>query len=433
MIISPNSITKISSYSLYKPNSSYFSLNEFKHKKDLTSGDEITLDYQGIYYYLSEMTREEKIENFKNKHPYIRKNTISPKESELKEKYKNTIKKDIFVQYDEFFKKQAPQSSCIKKGLINRGNYLVYGNKNGLDILLPSLHKTFPFLSFAFLSLPSESILCFDIKHNLSKNFISVLGTNYGRCEIFNVKNEHYENLIENNIMFKAPETIKVESILVNEENGEDEEFYVNYVEFGEDFLAVSGSDCLYREYDLEKMKKKREVNVNAPINHCSFNSSHTLLICAEESTSLELFDMRSYGKLSTFPGGFEYNLVVRFNQFNEYFIASGNQDSSCKIWDIRKPDKHLSEFWGICDGYCDLCWLGKDKVSAVENILYWSVFDFKNNTIQMNNFIGEGNSISFDSDTDSIYLNIIHEEYGGILHYKKIKSKVNSMNCLDL
>ena len=76
----------------------------------------------------------------------------------------------------------------------------------------------------------------------------------------------------------------------------------------------------------------------DAYVNDTAVSKDGKLLAAGYDDTHISLFDMRTSKKVGDLKGHEDFTFSVDFSHSNLY-LASGNQDGTCRIWDLRKLD----------------------------------------------------------------------------------------------
>jgi len=75
-------------------------------------------------------------------------------------------------------------------------------------------------------------------------------------------------------------------------------------------------------------------------VNHVSVSPNEQLLCLSGDSCDVSLIDRRSYSIATHLRGHFDFSFCSSWN--GDQLVCTGSQDGTCRLWDIRKPDKSM-------------------------------------------------------------------------------------------
>ena len=384
----------------------------------------ITLKYDNEGNFWNENERKQIIRNYILNHKSYR-NIKFIKNEEIEKRYhfKKTIKKDIFYQFKETYKNIPNYINHfqVRKNLEIINNNLIYCKKYGIEIFDIISKRNQSLLNYN--EEESNKIICFTTQL-LNNNFYVCIGKINSLCELYKIKNEDYIKCrnLKNNIL--TPENKII--LKLNDVNNQEES--INYLKFlPENKLLRTGNDSYIKIYDLNKNNKiTYELKSENPINHCDINNN--ILISVGDEININIFDMREKKILYKLNEHYDYGIVIKFNEYNNNYFASGNQDVSCKIWDIRFLKKSIYTLFGNYECIGDLIWMKNNNICFMENSFFGHVFNYNLNCIQNFQFLGFFNGIQYLHSKDSFFFNVQNEFNGDIVCFESIKGK----NCLN-
>jgi len=127
------------------------------------------------------------------------------------------------------------------------------------------------------------------------------------------------------------------------------EENIVNHVEFlnsrtGAVQLMVGGNSKNINIFDMEQLEKPiTTLEVSHYVNHFSINPrNESLVMVALDATDCELYDLRTCQRTHQLEGHFDFSFSCDWRT-DDNTVASGNQDCSAKIWDLRTGTSTLT------------------------------------------------------------------------------------------
>lgn len=101
--------------------------------------------------------------------------------------------------------------------------------------------------------------------------------------------------------------------------------------------------------------------------------------------------------------------------------FATGNQDKTCRIWDLRNLSKSVTSLKGKLGAIRSIRYTSDGRFMAMaEPADFVHVFDVKNGyeEEQIIDFFGEISGISFSPDTESLFIGVWDRTYGSLLEF---------------
>ena len=387
----------------------------------------IKYDNQGNYW--RNLERKNKIKEYKLTNlPYRNIPNISIEENNKKNIFQKNIKKDIFYQFKQTYKNIPTHINHIqvRKNLQKINNYLIYPKKYGIETF-DNISKINQDL-INFDENESNQIICFAIE-KINNNFYLCIGKDNATCILYEINNDDFikkRNYKNNTFKPKNKKLLTLTDIYSEE--------YINYIKFlPNNKLLRTGNDCFLKTYDLNKNNEIiYELLNDSPINHCDINFNKNLIISVGDSINVELFDLKTKKNIIKLIEHYDYGIVCKFNPYNDNYFASGNQDCSCKIWDIRNLNNSVETLFGKYESIGDLIWMKNNKIAFIENAFYGHIYDTKKKCIQDFEYFGLFNGIEYDEIKNIFYI-AIQNVNGNIICYEKIKGNNNSLNNIFL
>jgi WD40 repeat protein len=417
----------------------------------------VTYDTQGNYWNSEDRdrslnTRLRNHQGFRNVSP------ISSIEISQRRDFHQKKKTDICYQFKKFYSKIPIKITHfqVRKNfyLSPCGSEIIYSKKFGIESFNLIKHKqqTLSALSMEDENNPDKSMICFDITKNLDGDYIICIGRSDGTVNLYKITRDELEKL--KNLKFnKTPNYENYLTKVISQ--GEASDILTNYVRFISDkgndseknLLLTTNNDGHVRIFDLRNdMKQIKDFKGDAPINHCDFNFTGNVLACIGDSTNIELFDANTCNRINKFIAHYDYGTVVKFKPNDEYVCASGNQDFSAKIWDIRYLDKiskydssifkSTKNLFGHFDSIGDLLFINANKIFNedllvyAENADYIHIYNMQSDSVQTLSYLGYFAGMAYNPNNSNLLVGVEDYNLGGVLCYDGIKA-INSLNKL--
>jgi WD40 repeat protein len=367
-------------------------------------------------------------------------NFIPPAEIVLREQFHVKKPQDIFFQFKNTItnlKLNITHFQVRKNFHLIDNKELVYSKKMGIESLnlITKKKQTLCVLSALDEMYESRSIICFDVWKRKSEGYLLCTGTFEGSVSLFKISQDEIDRIKE----FKSDVVPKFNNYLTKTISfGNSEEILTNYVKFlqkdqnpaGLEMLLTTNNDGCVRLFDLNNnLNKVMEFKGSAAINHCSFNDRCSQLACIGDSQNIEIFDYKSFQKIENFRGHNDFGTVIKWKPGSDYVFATGNQDFSCKLWDMRKLMQPLKYLHGYFDSVGDLLFIGEEYLVYGENTDYLHIYNMKTDTVQTMNYLGQFAGLAYNKKVDELYLAVEDSQSSQILTYNKIQNYQNLNN----
>lgn len=175
-------------------------------------------------------------------------------------------------------------------------------------------------------------------------------------------------------------------------------------------------------------MKHKINLNFKDPINIAEVSPDGNLLGVYGDCLQAEILDLRSGQVVASLHGHSDFGFSMAWHP-KGIMLATGNQDQTCKIWDVRKlsqpqftnsPDLHCIKTIECEIGSCaHIKFAGNngDHLVFSETVDFVQIYDVA--TFSENQKIDVfGDITGFDIFGDSLYLGIKNEGISCLMEY---------------
>ncbi len=160
----------------------------------------------------------------------------------------------------------------------------------------------------------------------------------------------------------------------------------IGSIMFDDSKLWLGGNKKQIIKFDIETQKLHSYTDVNKELN--CFTSQNGLTVAACDSTKLPLIDEKSQKIIGYLDEHLDFNMAVDL-KLEHFLIASGSQDLSTRLWDIRKYDKSLKLIPCIRAAANRVKLFGNGRVAIGEAIDYLHVYDLPLDTIDTRQMFG--------------------------------------------
>ncbi|KAL0443208.1 UNVERIFIED_CONTAM: putative WD repeat-containing protein C2A9.03 [Sesamum latifolium] len=184
--------------------------------------------------------------------------------------------------------------------------------------------------------------------------------------------------------------------------------------------FVASNNDSGVRDFDMEKFQQSNHLRFPWPVNHTSLSPDGKLLIIVGDDPEGILVDSRSGKAITYLHGHLDYSFASAWRPDGVTF-ATGNQDKTCRIWDIRNLSKSVTALKGNLGAIRSIRYTSDGRFMAMaEPADFVHVFDVESGyeKEQEIDFFGEISGISFSPDTESLFVGVWDRTYGSLLEF---------------
>ncbi|KAL3508305.1 hypothetical protein ACH5RR_027706 [Cinchona calisaya] len=184
--------------------------------------------------------------------------------------------------------------------------------------------------------------------------------------------------------------------------------------------FTASNNDCGVRDFDMEKFQQSKHFRFDWPVNHTSLSPDGKLLIVVGDNPDCLLVDSRNGKAVANLCGHLDYSFASSWRPDGITF-ATGNQDKTCRIWDMRNLSKSHAALKGNLGAIRSIRYSSDGRFMAMaEPADFVHVFDVKSGyeKEQEIDFFGEISGMSFSPDTESLFIGVSDRTYGSLLEF---------------
>ncbi|MCO5552668.1 hypothetical protein L7F22_006184 [Adiantum nelumboides] len=206
-----------------------------------------------------------------------------------------------------------------------------------------------------------------------------------------------------------------------------DENAITNAVEIYENVsgatrLMTSNNDSFVRVFDVEKFEVLQKFNFPWPVNHTSVSPDNRFVVVVGDSAEGFVADCQSGKAFATLTGHLDFSFASAWHP-NGHVFATGNQDMSCRLWDVRNLSSSMAVLKGHLGAIRSLRFTTDGRFLAMaEPADFVHIFDvyqdFKKS--QEIDIFGEIAGISFSPDTEALFIGVADRTYGSLLEYNR-------------
>ncbi|XP_009615119.1 putative WD repeat-containing protein C2A9.03 [Nicotiana tabacum] len=189
----------------------------------------------------------------------------------------------------------------------------------------------------------------------------------------------------------------------------------------GLQFMAAN-NDSGVREYDMEKFQLMNHFRFPWPVNHTSMSPDSKILTVVGDDLNGLLVDSCNGKTVGSIVGHLDYSFASAWHPDGRTF-ATGNQDKTCRIWDLRNLSSPTAVLKGNMGAVRSLRYSSDGRFLVVAEPadfvhIYNTDADYqKRQEIDM---FGEISGVSLSPDDESLYIGIWDRTYASLLQYNR-------------
>uniref|UniRef100_A0A2C9U2R6 Uncharacterized protein n=1 Tax=Manihot esculenta TaxID=3983 RepID=A0A2C9U2R6_MANES len=192
--------------------------------------------------------------------------------------------------------------------------------------------------------------------------------------------------------------------------------------------ITTANNDALVRVYDAESFACVNRFSFDWSINNTSVSPDGKLFAVLGDSTECLIIDAHSGKVTGSLKGHLDYSFASAWHPDGQ-ILATGNQDTTCRLWDIRNLSKSLAVLKGNMGAIRALRFTSDGRFLAMaEPADFVHVFDTESGYVKCQeiDIFGEIAGISLSPDAEALFVGVADRTYGSLLelnrkHYNRI------------
>ncbi|CAO2831446.1 unnamed protein product [Amaranthus hypochondriacus] len=186
--------------------------------------------------------------------------------------------------------------------------------------------------------------------------------------------------------------------------------------------FMVSNNDSGIREFDMERFQLLKNFCFPWPVNHTSISPDRKLIAVVGDHVDGLLVDSQSGKVVSSVEGHRDFSFATAWHPNGRVF-ATGNQDKTCRVWDVRKLSESVAVLKGNLGATRSIRFSSDGKfMVAAEPADFVHVYSTQDNyeKRQEIDFFGEVSGVSLSPDDECLYIGIWDRTYASLLQYNR-------------
>ncbi|XP_024386756.1 uncharacterized WD repeat-containing protein C2A9.03 isoform X2 [Physcomitrium patens] len=186
--------------------------------------------------------------------------------------------------------------------------------------------------------------------------------------------------------------------------------------------LMSSNNDSVVRVFDCNNFSVLSRFYFPWAVNHTSVSPDSKSVIVVGDNAEGILADSQSGKVIATLRGHLDYSFASAWHPDGRVF-ATGNQDTTCRLWDNRYLGSSLAVLKGRIGAIRSIRFTGDGCFMVMaEPADFVHVFDTKQNYshCQEIDLFGEVAGVSFSPDSEALYVGVADRTYGSLLEFNR-------------
>ncbi|PPR93655.1 hypothetical protein GOBAR_AA27024 [Gossypium barbadense] len=186
--------------------------------------------------------------------------------------------------------------------------------------------------------------------------------------------------------------------------------------------VMAANNDAKIRIFDAETFASINRYSFNWSVNNTSVSPDGKLLAVLGDSVECLIVDAQSGQVTNSLKGHLDYSFASAWHP-DGHILATGNQDTSCRLWDIRNLSKSLAILKGRMGAIRGVKFTSDGRFLAIaEPADFVHIFDTKLGYVncQEIDIFGEIAGVSFSPDTETLFVGVADRTYGSLLAYNR-------------
>ncbi|KAK9904808.1 hypothetical protein WJX75_002913 [Coccomyxa subellipsoidea] len=187
--------------------------------------------------------------------------------------------------------------------------------------------------------------------------------------------------------------------------------------------IMTANNDNVIRIFDSEQFRSQSEHKFEWPVNLAIANPSEgsSLAIVVGDDPDAILLDLRTQSPVMHLKGHLDYSFAASWHPNDAHIVATGNQDTSTRIWDLRQPSVSKAIMCGNMGAVRSLRYSADGKfLAASEPADFVRLYDVDLNytRCQEIDLFGEIGGCSFTPDSSSFFLCVADVVYSSLMEF---------------
>uniref|UniRef100_A0ACD5WQF2 Uncharacterized protein n=1 Tax=Avena sativa TaxID=4498 RepID=A0ACD5WQF2_AVESA len=186
--------------------------------------------------------------------------------------------------------------------------------------------------------------------------------------------------------------------------------------------VTAANNDTAVKFFDVERCSLLSRFTFPWSVNNTSVSPDGKLLAVLGDSSDCLIADAQSGEEIATLKGHLDYSFSSAWHP-GGHVLATGNQDTTCRLWDMRNLSASFAVLKGRMGAVRGLRFSSDGRFLAMaEAADFVHVYDVRTcyATVQEIDLFGEIAGVAFSPDTDALFVGVADRTYGSLLEFRR-------------
>ncbi|RLM87188.1 putative WD repeat-containing protein C2A9.03-like isoform X2 [Panicum miliaceum] len=186
--------------------------------------------------------------------------------------------------------------------------------------------------------------------------------------------------------------------------------------------VIAGNNDCVVRVFDTERFRLLSHFTFPWSVNDTSVSPDGKLVAVLGDSSDCLIADLQSGKEIASLKGHLDYSFSSAWHPDGRV-LATGNQDTTCRLWDVRNLSRSLAVLRGRIGAVRGLRFSSDGRfLAAAEAADFVHVYDARAgySREQEIDIFGEVAGVSFSPDAEALFVGVADRTYGSLIEFRR-------------
>eukprot|EP00873_Tetraselmis_striata_P025363 jgi/Tetstr1/445627/TSEL_003432.t1 len=195
--------------------------------------------------------------------------------------------------------------------------------------------------------------------------------------------------------------------------------------------IVTSNNDSAVRLFDAATVAPYAAYTMPWAVNYSAVNPTNSKMMCVVgDDCEVALMDVGSGKRVASMRGHMDYSFAAAWHP-GGHVVATGNQDSTTRLWDVRNPSAAFATLKGRIGAVRSLSYSADGRfLMMAEPADFVHIFDVAGGytTCQEIDLFGEIAGAGFSPDGDAAFVGVQDARYASLVQFDRAGSGGSSM-----
>ncbi|OEL36543.1 putative WD repeat-containing protein C2A9.03 [Dichanthelium oligosanthes] len=186
--------------------------------------------------------------------------------------------------------------------------------------------------------------------------------------------------------------------------------------------MIAGNNDSVVRVFDTERFRLLSHLMFPFSVNDTSVSPDGKLVAVLGDSSDCLIADLQSGKEITSLKGHLDYSFSSAWHPDGRV-LATGNQDTTCRLWDVRNLSRSFAVLKGRISAVRGLRFSSDGRFLAMsEAVDFVHVYDSHSGYTkeQEIDIFGEIAGMSFSPDGEALFVGIADRTYGSLIEFSR-------------